>query len=281
VLRARHAWRARHLLCHAASARDLHAGHRGCEGRTERKRVASATRDEALGALTDQATTRSRSVSRTFFLGPLEFSVSSRRGRRADATALPHPARHARGALDVVRLAVDARPRERTTAETAGARVPPRRSRLEAARRGSTDPDPDPVRSPSNDATARVRRAARAADLRTAAGGAGPASDRGRPAPPVRAETGARAPSPGFRPGEAGDASGSTAVRACVPAGPGRGATAREAGAEPRAPDPPGWLPPEETSDARERDGVPEDAETAAEEEGGGEWHPRGFPGVD
>jgi hypothetical protein len=45
--------------------------------------------------------------------------------------------------------------------------------------------------------------------------------------------------------------------------------------------DPPGWLPPEETNDARERDGVPEDAETAAEEEGGGEWHPRGFPGVD
>ena len=44
-------------------------------------------------------------------------------------------------------------------------------------------------------------------------------------------------------------------------------------------PDPPGWLPPEETSDPRERDGVREEEETW-EKGGGGEWRPRGFPGV-
>ena len=44
-------------------------------------------------------------------------------------------------------------------------------------------------------------------------------------------------------------------------------------------PDPPGWLPPEETTDPRERDGIWEEAETR-EDGGGGEWRPRGFPGV-
>ena len=44
-------------------------------------------------------------------------------------------------------------------------------------------------------------------------------------------------------------------------------------------PDPPGWLPPEETSDPRERDGVREEEETW-EKGGGEEWRPRGSPGV-
>ena len=187
--------------------------------RDERIRVASATRDEALGVLTRKPPPYTRRTSSSAFsrtarlIDTLVFGVFE---TLQCATALPHPPFRPRATCPRCHVSFASawtRVRARRPPSRRPARVYPPPAFLTGNRPKRT-PDADAVGIPALVATARVRRAARAGDLRAAAGGAGPAADRGRPGLRPYEPRPTRDPLPsGFRPGEDGGTGGTSRTR--------------------------------------------------------------------